>query len=147
MHELSKQWFAQTLARFEKQLPFRYLKNGFITYKLSNRFSLRLFRLAKQLSFRNLENISARCLAVLTKQLLDILQRSFGPLGLLILRVRTPPRKNTDVFTSIFRHQKYNLLTHNLVQKSMILDLAFWSNRKWLKNAYSAWKTRTYFTV
>ena len=40
-----------------------------------------LFRFAKKLSFRHLENFPARYLNVLTRQFLDILQMSFGPLS------------------------------------------------------------------
>ena len=37
-----------------------------------------LFRFAKKLSFGHFEHVSARCLAVLARQLLDILKMSFG---------------------------------------------------------------------
>ena len=46
-------------------------------FKMSNqRFCETLFRFAKKLPFRHPENNFARCLAVLTRQLLDILQMS-----------------------------------------------------------------------
>ena len=51
-------------------------------FQMSNqRFCQTQFRFAKQLPFRHLENISARCLVVLARKLLDILQMSFRPLG------------------------------------------------------------------
>ena len=43
-------------------------------------FFYTLFRFAKKLSFGHFEHVSARCLAVLARQLLDILKMSFGPL-------------------------------------------------------------------
>ena len=47
------------------------------------RFSKTLFRFSKNLSFRHLKNISARCLAVIARELLlHILQMSFGTLGM-----------------------------------------------------------------
>ena len=63
----------------------RYLKIGFVSCLGS--ILETLLRciwdvFAKKLSFRHLENISAKCLAVLARQLLDNLQMSFGLLNL-----------------------------------------------------------------
>ena len=50
-------------------------------FKMSKqRFCSTLLRFSKKLSFRYLQNISTRCIDILTRQLLYVLQMSFDPL-------------------------------------------------------------------
>ena len=100
MYKLSKQWFPQKLVRFAKQLSFTYLENGFVSYLSSvleiplrclwdvflrcliNAFVRYYLDLEKSCLLDILETSPQDYLAVLTRELLDILQISFGPLGI-----------------------------------------------------------------